>query len=74
MSNPLSEEETRQWREAAASESVCRDFARVRENVRKATKAMTLDEVIEFLTSASAAFDHPRPPQRGKDTGSRFLI
>ncbi|MBI4679447.1 MAG: hypothetical protein HY748_17885 [Elusimicrobia bacterium] len=74
MSEPISEEEQRQWREAAASESIRRDFETVRENVRRSTKAMTLDEVIEFLTSASAAFDHPRPQRKRFDPSTRFLI
>lgn len=70
----ISEEELLRWRDAAASESLRRDFATMRENVRRSTRKMTVDDVISFLTGASRAFNHPQPARRLADTYTRMFI
>lgn len=70
----ISEDEMREWRQAAASESLRRDFETMRENVRRSTRKMTVDDLISFLTGASRAFNHPQPARRRADTYTRMFI
>ncbi len=61
----LSKKEKKEMLEMAASEELRRDFKAMKENSKK--HKMSIDEYVEFLTSASKVFPAIKSPRKHKD-------
>lgn len=69
----LSEEAKREFLEAGTSRALREEFETMAENVRRADKAMSLDDLLSFLTAADRIFGAPRRPP-SHESYARVLI
>lgn len=60
----LSEAECRELRELARSETLRRDFDRMRAFSRARSRQASFDDVLKWLTAMSRIFSYARQPQR----------
>lgn len=71
----ISEEEKREWLEAAHSSSVKKDFENMRRNSRRfnAKKKCSADDFLRFLMFCDKFANHPQKPFK-KMTGNNFIL